>query len=167
MSSRIIRQGEEQTLQDYLISMFAVELFQPSNEIYFMFPYLGNSPIADNCFSQYSALFPISHGSMIRMADILDVLAFKGTEVKIICNPEHEETRSLINRLNGKVHFKNLTDSYDQMIVSEKIYLQGSIKFTEEDININQDIIRVTNAPPEVSKALLTAREHWKESYDI
>jgi phosphatidylserine/phosphatidylglycerophosphate/cardiolipin synthase-like enzyme len=168
MSSRVIRsQGGGQSLQDYLISMFITELIQPSSEIYFIFPYLSNYPLMDNRFNQYTALIPFAKGATIYLTDILEALVFKGSDVRVICNPERKETRLFIDRLEGRVQFKKLENNHDKVLVSEKFYLHGSMNFTYRGIHVNRESVRITTFAPEVNSALLAARERWKESLNL
>jgi hypothetical protein len=168
MSSRVIRShGGSQALQDYLASMLAAELIYPSREMYLIFPYMSNSPLFDNRANPYTALIPFAKGATIYLADVLEALVSKQCAVRIICDPKRPETQPLIAALQGKAEFRCLHDNHDKMLVTENVYLHGSMNFTYRGIYINRESIRVTNDASEISHALLAARARWEEALEI
>lgn len=167
-SSRLIHSyGGSQTLTDYLLSLFLIEMIQPSAELYVTAPFLSNAPFLKNYEQQYEAMFPFAKGNTIYFTDILEMIAWKGTSIRIICDPQREETKSVLAALQGKAEFRFLENNHDKGIVSENFYLHGSMNFTYRGLYVNHESVRVTDDASEVRKAMLIARHRWQEAIEL
>lgn len=168
MHNRTIRSHNSAiTLKDSLISIFSLESAFPSKEIYLISPFLSNSPLAENVLGEYTDLFPLVEGKMIYLSDILRTLAWKGSNVRIICDPNRIETRRFISQLGNSARIKKLANNHEKGLVTSRIYLHGSMNFTYRGININGENVRITSNGTEVSQALMSARARWKEADEI
>jgi len=152
------------TLKDSLASIFSLEAALPSKEIYLISPFLSNSPIIQNSLEEYTDLFPFAKEKVIYLSDILNMLAWKGANVRIICDPERIETRRFIKNLNKDIEIKKLNNNHEKGLITSHIYLHGSMNFTYRGININGENVRMTSNRTEVNQALMSAQARWKEA---
>ncbi|WHY58649.1 phospholipase D-like domain-containing protein DpdK [Peribacillus simplex] len=167
MHNRTIRSHNSSvTLIDCLASIFSLEAVLPSKEIYLISPFLSNSPLIRNRLGQYSDLFPMIEGKIIYLSDILNTLSWKGSKIRIICDPNRVETKRFISQLN-EVEIKKLNNNHEKGLMTSHIYLHGSMNFTFSGININGENIRITSDRSEVNQALLAARTRWEEAEEI
>ncbi|MEH7238857.1 phospholipase D-like domain-containing protein DpdK [Bacillus sp. JJ1562] len=165
MSSRIIRSfGGSHVLRDYLVSLFVAEAMNPSKELYLISPFLSNSPIIENKHDQYTDVFPLIKSKTIYLSDILTTLAWKGMSVRIICDNEREETKPLIHALRDQVEFRKLAQNHDKGLVTNNVYVHGSMNFTYSGIYVNKESIRTSNSNSEINEALIAFRQRWEES---
>lgn len=168
MSNRVIRShGGSQTLKDCLISLFTIETMKPSREIYLISPFLSNSPIINNEFGQYTDIFPLVEGKIVLLSDILKTLVWKGSKVRVICDPDRDETKRFLYNLNGMVECKRLENNHEKGLVTSQFYLHGSMNFTYRGININGEKINITTNTPDVNQAMMSARARWEEAESI
>ncbi|MEH7251794.1 phospholipase D-like domain-containing protein DpdK [Neobacillus niacini] len=165
MSNRIIRSfGGSYVLRDYLVSLFVAEAMNPSRELYLISPFLSNSPLIENRHNQYTDVFPLIKSKTIYLSDILSTLAWKGMTVRIICDHEREETKPLIEALNDQVDFRKLEQNHDKGLVTNNVFVHGSMNFTYSGIYINKESIRTTANQSEVNEALIAFRQRWEEA---
>ncbi|MGD6893732.1 phospholipase D-like domain-containing protein DpdK [Bacillus infantis] len=168
MSSRIIRSfGGSHVLKDYLVSLFVAEAMNPSKELYLISPFLSNSPLIENKHNQYTDVFPLIKSKTIYLSDILTTLAWKGMSVRIICDNEREETKPLIHSLRDHVEFRKLEQNHDKGLVTNNVYVHGSMNFTYSGIYLNKESLRTTNISSDINEALIAFRQRWEESEKI
>lgn len=167
MYSRIIRsQGGSQTLKDCLVSLLALEAICPSKEIYIISPWISNAEIIADHHSKFTNLFPFIVSKKITLADILLTYVWRGSIVRLICNPEHKSTKSFLEILGNRVEYKTLTDNHEKGMVTDNFYLHGSMNFTYSGIYINGECVRITTEQPDINSALISVRARWEESTD-
>lgn len=165
MYSRIVRSTSgNHCLRDFLVSLFIAELMNPGEELYLISPYLSNIPFIDNDLDQYSDVFPLKTSRQLYLSDILQTLAWKGTNVRIICDPSRSETKQLYNVLRDVAEFRVLEDNHEKGLFSEHVYVHGSMNFTYRGVFVNKENVRSTWQPSEVYQALIAARERWEDS---
>ena len=165
MPSRIIRSHRgAKVLKDCLTSLMAMEAVQPSEEIYFISPWMTNSPVIDNSCNNFSALFPFSDSRILYLADILLTFSWAGSKVRLISNLDDSRTADFLKILGDKVECRMLENNHEKGMVTANFYLHGSMNFTFSGININGESIRITTERPEVNAAMLSVRERWKEA---
>lgn len=168
MYNRVIRShGGSQALKDCLISLFVTETAKPSREIFLISPYLSNTPIMNNEFGQYTDMFPLLEGKTVLLSDILKTMVWKGAKVRIICDPDREETRRFIQDLNGKIECKRLANNHEKGLVTSHFYIHGSMNFTYRGININGEKINITTDVSEINQAIMSAQARWEEAESI
>ncbi|MGF6950197.1 phosphatidylserine/phosphatidylglycerophosphate/cardiolipin synthase-like enzyme [Neobacillus sp. B4I6] len=168
MSNRIIRSfGGSYVLRDYLVSLFVAEAMNPSKELYLISPYLSNSPLIENRHNQYTDVFPMIKAKTIYLSDILSTLAWKGISVRIICDQDREETKPLIDLLYNQVSFRKLEQNHDKGLVTDHVFVHGSMNFTYSGIYLNKESIRTTNDSSDVNGALIAFRQRWEEADSI
>jgi hypothetical protein len=168
MSNRIIRShGGSYVLKDYLVSLFVTEAMNPNKELYIISPFLSNSPLIENRHNQYTDVFPMIKSKTIYLSDILSTLAWKGLSVRIICDHERDETKPLIDSLYNQVEFRKLEQNHDKGLVTNNVFVHGSMNFTYSGIYVNKESIRTTTNPSEVNEALIAFRQRWEEADTI
>jgi hypothetical protein len=165
MHSRMIRTTEGSTsLRDLLVSLLITECMNPGKELYLISPFMSNVPLIDNRLGNYGDLFPFAGGRSIHLADILQSLAWKGTSVRIICDPERPETRPFYAQLCQDIAFRVLNENHEKGLFTEHFYIHGSMNFTYRGVHVNKENIRTTRQPSEIWSALIAARERWEEA---
>jgi hypothetical protein len=173
MPSRVIRSHREsKILLDALSSVLAMEGLKPSKEIYIISPWMSNSPIIENNYDKFSDIFPFIGGNRIHLADILCSYAFKGSNVRLICNPNNKSTEEFINEIKRipegeKIEFRILKDNHEKGMVTSNFYLHGSMNFTYSGIHINGENIRIVTEQPQINSALLSVKARWEESEKV
>ncbi len=167
MYSRVVRsQGGSQALTDCLASLLALEAVYPSREIYIISPWISNAEIIADHHSKFTNLFPFITSRKITLADILLTYVWRGSTVRLICNPGQKSTREFLELLGSQVEYKVLSDNHEKGMVTDNFYLHGSMNFTYSGIYINGECVRITTEQADISSALISVRARWEESVD-
>ena len=168
MSSRLIySQGGNQALRDCLISMFSLEVIHPSKEIYIISPWITNAEIIDDQHLHFGNLFPFASSKKITLADILLTFAWRGSSVRLICDPDNQYTKEFLALLGNQVECKVLDENHEKGMMTDNFYLHGSMNFTYSGIYINGERVRVTTKQSDINSALISVRARWEESIDL
>ncbi|MFW6030291.1 MAG: phospholipase D-like domain-containing protein DpdK [Halanaerobiales bacterium] len=171
MSSRIIRSnGGSKLLLDNLSSLLISESINPSEEIYIISPWITNYPLINNENNKCSSIFPFAESNQIYLADIIETWAWKGSKVRIICDPNNKWTQGFIDLLDNKVgniEYKILEDNHEKGFVTDNFYIHGSMNFTYSGIFINGERIRITSNRSEISEVLISIKARWKDAEKV
>lgn len=167
MPDRMIRsQGGTNHLKDTLVSLLALEASLPSQEVFVVSPWVGNAQILDNRFSHYSDLFPFVEGKIIYLSDVLRMFSWKGSKVKVICDPSLQPSKSFYSLMSGVegVEFRSNPTNHAKGLFTDHFHLHGSMNLTHSGIYLRGEHIRVTYEPSDVALAMINARALWGES---
>lgn len=168
MSRRTITSFKNSTeLLDCLISIFSLEIYRPSKEIYIVSPWISNCTIIDNSSRRFSSLFPFVSTKNIRLADILFAFVSNGSKVRIITTFENKETVEFVNLVRNKIECRVLKDNHEKGMITDNYYLSGSMNFTYKGINVNSESVTVSSDESDIGKALVSIRSKWEESDNL
>jgi len=172
MSNRIIKsraRGSSVQLVDCLSSLLTLELFSPGKELYLISPWLSNVPLIDNCHGQFRAIAGEYNKPTLHLADILCLLAERGTEVRVLYLPPAKDMTSIF--LHGihnveRIEYRGLRHLHEKGLITSHFYLCGSMNFTYSGINLNQESVVLTTDEVAVWHALQEARVLWEGNAD-
>jgi PLD-like domain len=158
--------GHSVYLMNRLSSLFVSELLDPGRELYLISPWLSNMIVVDNRFDQYYALCHDLGKEVLRLADILQLLAQKGADIRIIARPNHDPTRFFLNSLSKhrKITWRFNAKEHEKGLISAHFCLSGSMNFTYSGVNINKERVELSKTPEKVFSVLQEARLSWEEA---
>jgi hypothetical protein len=165
MSNRIIKSTNRKSsiqLADCLASLFALELLSPSQQLYLFSPWLSDVPLFSNTFGQFRPLMPEMYGSKVRLSQILNMLAERGTTVYIVCRPHQEGTEAFLRKVSPQIVVRRVKTLHEKGLMSDHFYLRGSMNFTYSGVNINDEHVEFTTEAAAVAGALLEAKNRWE-----
>lgn len=154
--------GSSVQLLDCLSSLFLLELLSPSPELYLISPWLSKVVLIHNRFGQFRAIASELNKSELHLADILTLLAKKGTQVRILCRPHNHQTEEVLELLPASVEYRHTETLHEKGLISHHFYLRGSMNFTYAGVNLNDESVELTRNPDEVARALIAARAQWE-----
>jgi len=151
-------------LADCLSSVLVLELWHPSPELYLISPWLSEVSLISNRLGQFRALVPDGWKNELRLTDILIMLAERGTQVRVIYNPHHQQTQDFIAKLPTTIECRGVETLHEKGLISQNFYIHGSMNFTYSGVNVNDEKVELTDKPEDVSFALVDARLRWEEA---
>lgn len=157
--------GSSVQLLDCLKSLFVLELLQPSEELYLISPWLSKVPLIDNRFGQFRAIAGDYDKAELNLADILILLAHRGTKVRILYrHPTNEMTYAFIESVRGirRIECRSSKELHEKGLITSHFYLWGSMNFTYAGININDEHVELTTDETMIWKALQEAKISWE-----
>lgn len=165
MAKRMIwSHGGSSRLIDCFGSLLALEALSPGKEIYLISPYISNAPILDNNRHFWSTLFPLTGAGVIYLADILAMFVWRGSKVRLICDPEHHQTQDFLKTYGKGFNYRQLKGNHEKGLITGSFYLHGSMNFTYYGIRINSERVEIKTDSADISAALLAARARWEEA---
>jgi hypothetical protein len=165
MPNRIIKSIARKSsiqLTDCLSSLFALELLSPSRALYLFSPWLSDVLLLHNSFGQFRAIIPELSENDLRLADLLNILAERGTLARIVCRPDQPHTEDFLRKLSSSIKVKQVETLHEKGLVSEHFYLRGSMNFTFSGIHLNDEHVELTTEPHQVALALAEAQQRWE-----
>jgi hypothetical protein len=167
MPNRIINsvsRGSSIELTQALSSLLAIELLSPSNVVYLLSPWLSDVVLLRNAFGQFRSVVPEISEKDVRLSQLLNSLAERGTRVRITCRPYQPQTENFLSKLVSRIEIKKAETLHEKGLISARFYLRGSMNFTFSGVYLNDEHIEITTEPEQVTRALAEANLRW-ESY--
>ncbi|NWJ94150.1 MAG: hypothetical protein HXX20_00035 [Chloroflexi bacterium] len=168
MLNRVIKSSARSSsmqLTECLNSLMAIELMHPSLELYLISPWISNMPLIKSQFGQFRAIMGELGKSELRLADVMTILAERGTKVCIMCRPDQSSTDDFLRRLPSNlanIEVRQTGTLHEKGLISQYFYLRGSMNFTYSGISFNDESIELTTEPELVGNALIEARLRWE-----
>lgn len=165
MANRVIKSRARSSslqLADCLSSLFALELMSPSRRLYLLSPWLSDMPLISSRFGQFRTIMPQLGQSEMRLAGVLTALTERGTQVRVICRPGHQQTEEFLRRLPPEVEWRHIESLHEKGLIGERFYLRGSMNFTFAGANLNDESVELTTEPEVIALALIEAEQMWE-----
>lgn len=153
--------NHESLASSALGSLFALELFAPSRELYLVSPWLSDVPLLNNAFGQFRPLLPEQEMAQVRLSTLLNTLAQRGTQVCLLTRPD-EQSQPFLRRLQTAVQCKCLPTLHEKLLVTNHFYWRGSMNFTYAGVHQNDEHSELSTEPTQIAQALLEARQRWE-----
>ncbi len=163
MPNRVIKSTAHaagRTVSDVLRSIFALELFAPSETIYLISPWITDFAVVDNAFGQFRALFPEANDN-VRLSSVLNSLADQGSLIRVLSRPG--VSNDFILRLHSNIQRKTKPNLHEKSFLTDHFYLRGSMNFTFSGLNRNDEHVEVTTEPTDLAQAHIAIQTLWEE----
>jgi hypothetical protein len=181
----IYKRGESETLKTAIEHILAIELIQPSDSIWLVSPWISDLVVLDNRQYGYHQLVPEWPRGQIRLSNMFSTLLHRhGTQITVVTRepqPAYREsegdrvTRRFLEALQRRAP-KNESlrvthkpvDKLDhgKGLLTDRIFLHGSMNLTFSGVNINGEHVRITRDPDEISTAFVNFRAMWHDFSD-
>lgn len=156
--------GSSLQLTDCLSSLLALELLSPGPELYLISPWISEIRLLDDRFSQYRGVLSDSNREVLPLGTIFAILAERGTQVRIICRPNHPQTEGFLRKLPPEVECRHAQTLHEKGLISHRFYLRGSMNFTYSGVNLNDESVELTTDPAQVALAVVEVRKRWEDA---
>jgi hypothetical protein len=115
-------------------------------------------------FGQFRALMPELGRSELRLGDVLDILAARGSAVRVLYRAGDTQTEAFVARLAPQVERRSVPQLDERGLITERFYLRGSLEFDIGGVGAGSESVEVSTDPADVSMALLDAEELWRRA---
>ena len=152
---------------DLLQSLFLAELLFPSYRVWISSPWITDVDLIDNRSRQFGTLVPHWPSVPIRLSEVLGELLERGSEIVIITSydPKNGDFLSKVDDLRRlhpdrvRVFRENLV--HEKGILTDHFTLDGSMNFTYQGINYNQEHVFYHWQPELVHERRLVLESYW------
>ncbi len=149
--------GPSVYVRDVLQAVFAAELLAPSRDVWVVSPWISNITVLDNRGGEFAALLPGAAFRELTLIDILIVLAEHGTRLHVVTRGE-ASNQYVLDRLSAAgtrgtaIDVRIRPRVHDKGLLTDRIYLQGSMNFTHHGRARNEEGLTVTNDRHAISR---------------
>ena len=175
MSARLIRKDSvycSSQVQDLLQSLFAVEFIYPSSTLWLVSAWVSDIPVLDNTGMKFSAVSSRWGPRKIRLSEVLVELAVQGTTIIVVTNDDlHNEgfkqrlaMKADLVGVSGSVHIFEREQLHTKALLGDTYYLDGSMNFTQNGIQVNGETISLVLDQNDVVRARMEYQDLYKPS---
>lgn len=167
MAHRIIKSAARSSslqLTDCLSSLFALELWEPSRVLYLISPWISDVPLVANRFGRFRAVLPEAASEHMRLATLLNALADRGADVRVLVRTQQSQAEEFLRRLSPAVERRTAENLHEKGLIGDHFYLRGSMNFTYSGVNLNDENVELTTDPEVVALAMAEAGRRWEDA---
>lgn len=147
---------------DVLAAVFASELCSPSPELWLVSGWVSDVTVLENSSHQFDGLLGVDGSSSLTLSEGLRLLSSRGTEVHVALRDvehNHEFRRRLASSPGIRTYMSE--DLHEKMLVGWDWVLKGSMNFTWNGLQRNEESIDLQVAPIVASTQRLELRTRW------
>lgn len=147
---------------DVLGGVFASELCSPSPELWLVSGWASDVTVLDNSSRQFDGLLGQDAGSSLTLSEVLRALAERGTVVHVALR-DVEHNRGFMRRLGNVERIQTYlsADLHEKILVGWDWTLKGSMNFTWNGLQRNEESIDLQVGPTVASTQRLELRTRW------
>lgn len=150
---------------DLLTTALLSELCRPSAELWIVSGWITDIPVLDNRHRQYDAVLGDLARSSVLLTEVLAELVERGCELHIALR-EVDHNRRFVNRLSdrartGRIHIYRSPDLHEKLIVGSDWIMKGSMNFTWNGLQQNEESIDFVVDSKAAGKERLELRTRW------
>lgn len=139
------------------------ELLDPSEEIWFVSPWISDVELLDNRSGGFDAVNPQWRGRQIRLVDLALQMMTAGSRVVIVTRGD-EHNRFFLDKLGDRSGEAGLS-AFLEVLISEALHtkgiltkaglLSGSMNLTYSGLELNDESVQYDTAPDVIERARL------------
>lgn len=157
-----------QAARDLLAMILAEEILIPSKTLYLAAPWVTDIVIFDNSTGSFEGLNPEWSRREIRLIEVLVAIASNNTQLDIRVRPE-SHNRPFGKRLSAALVdaglpealvWSEIPDFHTKGLLTDRVWVGGSMNFTERGIGLNAESLTVDFNPQTVSSIRLEFANH-------
>ncbi|GAB3446556.1 hypothetical protein GCM10027517_28960 [Phycicoccus ginsengisoli] len=150
---------------DLLTSALLSELCHPSDELWIVSGWITDIPVLSNKHGQYDAVLGSVARSSLLLTDVLAELAVRGTQLHVALRSVEHNSR-FRDRLRDRVRrdrlsFYKSVDLHEKILVGEDWVMKGSMNFTWNGVQQNEESIDFSYDKAIASFERLELRTRW------
>ena len=162
--------GQKRALRSLLQSIFCAEIMAPSNPLWLSSGWISDIPILDNSARQFQALWPDWDSRPIRLSEYLNAHCGRGGRVAVVLR-DVSHNSDFIQILTQSRAYRNeqlavvvTKEQHVKGLVGEHLMIGGSMNFTFNGIEINDEEVIYRCDPASIHEKRLSLMEKWGQS---
>jgi hypothetical protein len=144
------------------------EILLPSKKLYLSAPWVSDIVVFDNSTGSFEGLNPEWSRREIRLIEVLVAIASNDTHLDIRVRPDPHnapfgrrlKTALADAGLEGSLTWSEIPDYHTKGLLTDRVWIGGSMNFTERGIGLNAESLIVDFDPETVAKIRLTFANH-------
>jgi hypothetical protein len=152
-------------ISDVLTATLLSELCWPSEELWLVSGWVTDMPVIDNQDHRFDAVLGAEPRSRVTLSEVLGELTHRGTQVHVALR-EVDHNRSFVERLRRAslapaLHVYSSADLHEKMMVGWAWVLKGSMNFTWNGVQVNEESVEFEVGNAEAARQRLELRTRW------
>lgn len=147
-------------LSDCIASAFALELMNPSSEIYLISGWVSDIPVLANKYGRLRAFIPDETVHDLRLSQFLNMLSDRGTHVHVLVR-DLKHNQHFLDRLNPMIETQMRERIHQKTMVCEHFHMSGSMNFTWSGLQNREETFNLFLSRENISEGLIEARRIW------
>ena len=162
----------QNVIRELLQMIFLAELLNPSEEIWFVSPWISDVVLLDNRTGGFDSINPDWRGRVIRLSDITVQLLSRGSRVIVVTRSD-EHNKNYLNKLADFAR-ESAVDRNLDLIVRDNLHtkgiltdsgvLLGSMNITYNGMELNDEFVEYDTDQESIAKARLAIEMYRDES---
>ena len=162
----------QNVIRELLQMVFLSELLNPSEEIWFVSPWISDIVLLDNRTGGFDSVNPDWRGREIRLADVAIHLLIGGSRVIVVTRGD-DHNRRFLERLEGLAHESTVEGLLEVIvrdilhtkgILSDSSLILGSMNLTYNGMELNDEFLEYDTAKESIASARLAFESYRRES---
>lgn len=174
MGSRdLITPRQRQALVDVLSSCLLTELLTPSQPLWLISAWISDIEVLDNAGGAFDAFAPDWPRGPVRLSAVLRRIVDLGGSLFVgMCADPHNDT--FVDRLQAihrlapsRVRWAIAPELHQKCLCGERFALRGSMNFTWNGLNANEEQMTLSTVPAEVAGLRMAYADRWSTAAGI
>ncbi len=159
--------GQGHVPAEFLQSIFATELLQPSRKLWLVSPWISDITVINNSGRRFASLDSTWESDEILLSDFIATYLARGSSVSLVMNTDshnrwiRRQLAPLIEEHPDQIDIRLMEEIHAKGIVSDHFALTGSMNITFNGININSEYIDYNIEPTVVHETLAQFEEYF------
>ncbi|GGB81931.1 hypothetical protein GCM10011352_04640 [Marinobacterium zhoushanense] len=155
----------KRTAKDLLVSQFVVMTISPPPEIWVVSPWIKDFPVLEDPSEPFRAIG--WEKPVLYFSDLVSIVVNNGSRLNLVVKRD-DRNDTFLTRLRDLIldpdntRFGESDELHIKGLLTETIYIKGSMNFTYRGANINDEGITYETEPEIVSLSRQQFREHYK-----
>lgn len=150
---------------DVLSAAIVSELCWPSDELWLVSGWVTDIPVLNNADRQFDAVMGAEPRSQMTLSEVLGALTRRGTSLHIALR-EEDHNQLFIDRVTrasvaDALHIYSSPDLHEKMMVGWSWVLKGSMNFTWNGVQRNEESLEFEVGQAEAARQRLELRTRW------
>ena len=150
---------------DVLTAAILSELCSPSEELWLVSGWVTDIPVIDNADRQFDVVMGDEPRSQMTLSEALGVLTVRGTQLHVALR-EEDHNQIFLDRLRracatNALHLYGSADLHEKMMVGRSWVLKGSMNFTWNGLQRNEESLEFEVDQAEAARQRLELRTRW------
>jgi phosphatidylserine/phosphatidylglycerophosphate/cardiolipin synthase-like enzyme len=154
------------TLDEVLSAVFVSELSAPGPDLWLVSPWISDLVVLDNDNGDFDDLFADTPPSACTLSQTLGLLSRQGVHVHVVTRPvEHNQAflRRLRYHAMAPLSIREDPDMHEKTFCGADWILTGSMNFTINGMEVNDEAMTYIVGGPEAAEARLHFTHRWSD----
>ncbi|QCO97303.1 phosphatidylserine/phosphatidylglycerophosphate/cardiolipin synthase family protein [Arthrobacter sp. 24S4-2] len=155
------------TMTQVLSTVLVSELVRPSKELWLVSAWVSDVPVIRNDMGAFDDIIADSGGGALTLSHVLGRLSLLGAQINVAVRDDqhNEQFLDILRRrcVPTRLRIQKSPDLHEKILVGDDWLLKGSMNFTWNGLNVNEESMEFVADAAEAAKHRLELSVRWGE----